>query len=576
MKLLLPFAFAILLSFPAVRADDAPPALKFLMGALAESDDADTQANLLRGINAALEGRRGITAPPEWEALAAKLCQSASADVREQAQRLGVTFGSATALAAMRKVFADQNAERAAREKALESLLTARDKETLPLLLDIAKTPGPLRRASLRGLSSYDDPRVAPFVIESYAALGSEEKQEVLATLLARPASAKALTAALDSKSIPLSDLAAPQIRQLAGFKDAQIVDWLRAHPALTIAISNKQGEIARLKATLTPETIKAGDASRGRVLFSQSCALCHKLFDAGADIGPEITGANRTDVDYLIGNILDPNALIGKDYQSTSIETTDGRILVGMVRGEDANALTLKTLAGAIVVPRGDVKSVTVSEVSMMPEGLVSALTPEQVRDLFAYLASPRQVPVLATSLNAADFFNGRDFTRWRKSSDAWSIAEGAIVARGNGKQPESLVSEMIAADFKLTAQIKISGAKAAVEIALRGRTDEDFFRGVSFSFGGGSPSNVWFYEWFNNAPEKPRPVESGPVVESDRWLPCEIEARGDKVIAKIGGKVVVDASALPFGPRTVPALYIFGEGAELAVKDLKIEVAP
>ncbi|MEO7318298.1 MAG: family 16 glycoside hydrolase [Chthoniobacteraceae bacterium] len=571
MKLLLPFAFAILLSFPAVRADDAPPALKFLMGALAESEDAGTQANLLRGINAALEGRRGITAPPEWEALAAKLGQSASADVREQAQRLGVTFGSAGALAAMRKVFADQNAERAAREKALESLLAAKDKETLPLLLDIAKTPGPLRRASLRGLSSFDDPRVAPFVIESYASLGSEEKQEVLATLLARPASAKALTAALDSKSIPLSDLAAPQIRQLAGFKDAQIVDWLRAHPALTIAISNKQGEIARLKATLTPETIKAGDANRGRALFSQSCALCHKLFDAGADIGPEITGANRTDVDYLLGNILDPNALIGKDYQSTTIETTDGRILVGMVRGEDANAITLKTLAGAIVVPRGDVKSVTVSEVSMMPEGLVSALTPEHVRDLFAYLASPRQVPVLATSLNVGDFFNGRDFTRWRKTGDGWSIADGAIVARGNAKQPESLVSEMIAGDYKLSAQLKVTGAHAAAEIVLRGSTGQEGFRGASLSLGGGSPSNVWIYK-----DAKPQSAANGPAIETGKWIACEIESRGPKITVRLDGKTAVEIPAPDVAARTVPAFHVFGEGSELAVKDLKIEVAP
>ena len=571
MKPFLPIALTLLAVLAPIRGEEAPPALKFLMGALAESDDDATQANLLRGINAALEGRRGLTAPPEWEALGAKLGQSVSADVREQAQRLGVTFGSAGALAAMRKVFADGKAERIAREKALDSLLAAKDRETLPLLLDLAKAPGPLRRASLRGLSSYDDPRVAPFIIDSYAALGSEEKQEVLATLLARPASARALTAALDAQAIPLADLAAPQIRQLKGFKDAQIVDWLRAHPALTIAISNKQGEIARLKATLTPETIKAGDANHGRALFAQSCALCHRLFDAGADIGPEITGANRTEVDYLLGNILDPNALIGKDYQSTSIETTDGRILVGMVRGEDASAITLKTLAGAIVVPRGDVSTVTVSEVSMMPEGLISALAPEQVRDLFAYLASPRQVPVLATSLNAADFFNGRDFTRWRKSSDAWSIADGAIVARGNAKQPESLVSEMIAGDYKMTAQIKVTGAAAAVEIVLRGSAGQEGFRGASLSLGGSAPSNVWIYQ-----DAKPQAAANGPAIKTGQWIACEIESRGPKITVRLAGKTAVEIPAPNAAARTVPAFYIFGEGAELAVKDLQIEITP
>ena len=571
MKFVLPFAFTLFLSLALVRAEEAPPALGFLMQALDQSDDPATQANLLRGINKALEGRRGITAPAAWEALAGKLGQSASADVREQVQTLGVIFGSSSAMAAMRGVLADQGADKAAREKALESLVAAKDKDALPLLLDLAKAPGPLRRASLRGLASFDDPRVAPFVTGAYAALETDEKHEALATLLGRVGPARALTAAVDANRIPIADLAAPQIRQLKGFKDAQIVDWLRAHPALTLAISNKQAEIARMKAVLTPEAVRAGDASRGRALFTQSCALCHKLFDTGADIGPELTGANRTDLDYLLQNILDPNALIGKDYQSTTIETKDDRILVGMIRGEDASAITLKTLAGAIIVPRDDVKTVAVSEISMMPEGLLAVIPPEQVRDLFAYLSSPRQVPVLATALNVADFFNGRDFTHWRKSGEAWRIADGAIVGRGNAQRPESLVSEMIAGDYKLGARLKITGANAAAEIVLRGNAGAEGFRGASLSFGGPAQSNVWTY----TADGKSQPAGVGPLFGEGKWVACEIEARGSKITVKLDGREAFDLPA-PDGARTVPAIYVFGEGAELAVKDLKIEVAP
>ncbi len=571
MRFAIPFAFMLLLSLALARAEDAPPALKFLMQALDESDDAETQVNLLRGINKALEGHREVTPPAEWKALAEKLAKSADAGVREQVQTLGVVFGSSGAMDGMRKILGDVSADRAAREKALDSLLAAKDKEALPLLLDLAKAPGPLRRAALRGLSSYDDPRVPASVVGLYASLDTDEKHEVLATLLARATSAKALTAALDGGSIPLADLAAPQIRQLKGFNDAPIVDWLRAHPALTISISNKQGEIARLKTTLTPEAIRAGDASRGRALFSQSCALCHHLFDAGADIGPELTGANRTDVDYLLQNILDPNALIGKDYQSSTIETSDGRILVGMIRSEDASAVTLKTLAGAIIVPRGDVKSVVVSEVSMMPEGLISALTSDQVRDLFAYLGSPRQVPVLATSLNTADFSNGRDFTRWRTVGDSWRVVDGAMVARGNTVRPVSLSSEMVAGDFKLSVKVKVNGADAVAEIVLRGNEGPEGFRGFSWSVGGASPSNVWSYD-----AAKPRSVMTGPAMASGKWIACEIESRGPKLFLRLEGKDVLEIPAATGPQRTVPAFYLLGEGAELALQDLKLEVAP
>lgn len=99
MKRPLILATSLLLALALSRADDAPPALKFLMDALNQSEDAGTQANLLRGINKALEGRRGLTAPAGWDALAEKLGKSPSADVREQVQTLGVTFGSGSALA---------------------------------------------------------------------------------------------------------------------------------------------------------------------------------------------------------------------------------------------------------------------------------------------------------------------------------------------------------------------------------------------------------------------------------------------------------------------------------------------
>jgi putative heme-binding domain-containing protein len=114
-------------------------------------------------------------------------------------------------------------------------------------------------------------------------------------------------------------------------------------------------------------------------------------------EIGPELTGANRTDIDYLLQNIVDPNALIGADYQLNTIELKDGRILVGMIRNQDANTLTVRTMTEVLTVPIPEVKTKTVSPMSMMPEGLFSAMSKEEARDLFRYLASPQQVALPA-----------------------------------------------------------------------------------------------------------------------------------------------------------------------------------
>lgn len=572
MKTYVAVALSALILASSLGQDAAPPALGFLMQALAKSDDASTQLNLLKGINKAMEGRRGVPAPAEWEAVSAKLGASSDAAVREQVQTLGAVFGSTGALDGMRKTLADPAADRAAREKALESLIAARDKDALPRILALVTQPGPLRRPALRGLASYDDPRVTTTILSNYATFDTDERRDALGALLARMSTAKALVGALDAGQIPAGELAAPQIRQLKGFKDGSIQDWLRKNPALTISASDKQAEILRYKTFLTPNSVKRGDANRGRALFTQTCAVCHRLFDYGADIGPELTGANRADIDYLLQNILDPNALIGTDYQSTTVETKDGRIVVGMVRGDDANAITIKTLGGSMIVPRDDVKSVTVSEVSMMPEGLLAALPPAHVADLFAYLGSVRQVPILATPLNAGDFFNGSDFTRWHKSSDAWKVANGEISVRGNAAKPESLMSEMIAGDFTLRGQFRITGEKAVAEIALRGRPGDGTFRGFSMSLGGGSPSNLWIY-----GEGKPQPAPmAGPVIPVGKWAAFEIVAAGPKVRVRIDGKDAFEFAAPTPDPRTVPAFYLLGEGAELAVKDLKIEVAP
>jgi putative heme-binding domain-containing protein len=112
-------------------------------------------------------------------------------------------------------------------------------------------------------------------------------------------------------------------------------------------------------------------------------------------EIGPELTGSNRTDIDYLLQNIIDPNALIGEDYQLNTVELKDGRMLVGMVKGQDVNTLTLRTMTEQVTVPASDVKAKTVSPMSMMPEGLLPAMPREDVQNLFRYLSSPTQVPL-------------------------------------------------------------------------------------------------------------------------------------------------------------------------------------
>jgi len=324
---LLAISFALTV---AATAETAPPVLSILAQQIAKSDDPATQLNLLRGMNAALKGRRGVTAPPEWAAVSDKLAKSSNAEVRDLVQSLGTIFGSSDAFAALRKIAADGNAAVEQRRKAIESLIAGKDAETAGLLRSLLKEPGPLRPEALRGLAAFNEPDTVELIMSVYSKLPVEEKRDALGTLASRPAWAKNFVWLLDGQQIPRADISVTLVRQLRSFKDAGLDNALDRHfGKMSGSGADKQPEIAKIKEWLTADFVKSGNAAHGREVFSRTCALCHKLFDAGMEIGPELTGANRTDIDYLLQNVIDPNALIGADYQLNTIELKDGRILM-------------------------------------------------------------------------------------------------------------------------------------------------------------------------------------------------------------------------------------------------------
>lgn len=423
---------------------------------------SELQLHVLRGINAALKGQRNLPAPSEWEPLYARLQASQNEEIRQQAQMLGVTFGSKTALDEVRKIFADQAAPVEQRRAALDSLVSAKDAPAIPLLLQTLDAAGPLRGATVKVLGQFDDPAVPAALVAAYPRLGSEEKRDAFAALTSRPPWALTLLSAIDQKTIAKTEISVPIARQLQDLKDKAIDEWLAKNwGSVRTLAADKLKEIARLKAALTPAVLAKGDPSHGRALFSQTCAICHTVFGAGAKIGPELPGAFE-DIDYLLQNIIDPNAIIGKDYQQNLVETKDGQTLAGIIAGDDANTLTLKTLAGPVTVQKADIAKQTLLDISLMPEGLLAGRATEDVRDLFVYLARHGQVPILADANNMNDFFNGTDLSHWIASSpNAWKVEGGEIVGRGEEKAVR-LDSDMVAKNARLTCDLTLTGANA------------------------------------------------------------------------------------------------------------------
>src|SRR5262249_20097085 len=155
----------------------------------------------------------------------------------------------------------------------------------------------------------------------------------------------------------------------------------------------------------------------------------------------------NRASLDYLLENILDPSAVIPKEYAAAVLQLKRDRYVTGIVKSETAVALTVVTANETLTIPVRDVVRRTPSPNSMMPDDQHTPLSEPEVRALVAYLRSPSQTPVLATPENAAELFNGKDLAGWEGDKRYWSVEKGEIVGKSPGiKRNEFLRSTMVA----------------------------------------------------------------------------------------------------------------------------------
>ena len=365
------------------------------MGVLKESDDASFQVDILKGIAAALKGQRNIKAPKGWNDIASKLTQSSSAEVRQLAQSLSLTFGSKAALDALRKVLIDDKTKLPDRRKALASLIAARDAKLPVVLRELLKDEA-LRRDALRGLGAFEDIKTPETILKIFNRLDTAGKRDALTTLASRVSYAKALMTAVDGGEVKANELPADIVRQLRAHGQKDINTKLdKAWGVSRSTPQAKLKEIAKYKKLLQAKPTKPVNLSNGRALFQRTCAQCHKLYGEGGTIGPDITGSNRNNLDYLLQNILDPNADIPNDYRTTILKTKDNRIMVGVIRRNEGQSVTIATPTEVVTVTKGDVASIEQQNFSMMPEGLVLALKQGELRDLIDYLRGNQQVPL-------------------------------------------------------------------------------------------------------------------------------------------------------------------------------------
>lgn len=256
--------------------------------------------------------------------------------------------------------------------------------------------PAELQLAALAALHSSQEPAVADILITSWPKLTPTLRDKAATLLLSRTDRIAKLLDAIEAKKILSSQLSAATKATLGRQKTPALAERITQLFGDSSS-SNRKAVIDKYAAAIsssdagTPARNSApiiGTPTNGSKIYETLCMVCHRHLDRGNDVGPNLGTIKSWTAEQILTNVLDPNREVSPNFALYIVETNDGRTLSGLITSETAGNLTLKRADGGTdTVLRSEIKSLTSPGISLMPEGLEAAITPQQMADLIAYL---------------------------------------------------------------------------------------------------------------------------------------------------------------------------------------------
>lgn len=367
-----------------------PHALELLLKKACETNQIDP---VLSGLLEGLKGQRKIPEPASWQTFSA-LAKASKPLLATLVDQAAVVFGDGQALTTLREIILDESNPLDVRQAALASYIAAAPPDLKTLCTQLLKKRF-LNTTATRGLVTYNDPSLGTVIAGHYKYFHPTERPQVMEILCSRPTWTRALLDEIARGSIPARDLLPTQARQILTFNDPELTQKLREVWGEVQTTNDQRSQmLARLKEQLLGGGLNAADMKLGRRLFEKHCAHCHRLFGHGGEIGPDLTGSQRHNLDYLLENLIDPSAVVPKDYQVTVMAMHDGRLLQGVIISENEATITLQTAQQKLTLAKEEIEERRRTNLSLMPEGILQQLSQEELVSLIAYLQSPHDVP--------------------------------------------------------------------------------------------------------------------------------------------------------------------------------------
>ncbi|MEM7386925.1 MAG: c-type cytochrome, partial [Verrucomicrobiota bacterium] len=378
-------AMPILQEWTARRAAEADErALTSLSSALGRKNLAPpVQLAFLKGMRNGLEGRTDLTAPSNWKKAYDLLAGSKDKTVARLSTELSQQFGDTEAAMKMIAVLENGQADPNSRRDSLKQLAAQQHPELKKRLSKLLNDDA-LRTEAIRATAAFEGDQLAEQLLKGYDQLSTDDQLEAVQAMASRSKSGWKLTEAIKSKRIPKKDVpayVARQLRRVVGNGFVEVWGPIDQLPA------DKEKAMAKYRGLLTNDALSKANAAHGKTIFAKTCSSCHQLYGTGGEIGPDLTGSNRTNLDYILDNMINPSGVIQDDYKLVIITTRDGRTLAGNVANETERQVTLRMVGQEAVINKSAIQSREVVPVSLMPEGMLQSLSDKEVLDLVAYL---------------------------------------------------------------------------------------------------------------------------------------------------------------------------------------------
>jgi putative heme-binding domain-containing protein len=310
--------------------------------------------------------------------------------MRIRLRGLSAIFGDGRAIDEIRSVAINPALDARQRRQALQFLIESRPPD-LREVCEQLLSERELTVTAATGLALYDDSSVAERILSEMGNLMTSDRPAMINVLLSRPAWAKKVLDAIEAGTVQRDALTAFQARQIRSFHDPALTRQLENvwGPSTDESEATQRTAMSRWHKRLDTARLQAADRDRGRAHFTSLCSACHTLNGEGGKIGPDLTGAARDNLDYLLENILFPSAVVPNEYRLTTLTLKDGRVMAGMIRSRTKRIIRLQTMTELVTVLASEVANEETSGMSLMPPGLIEGLNDKDAADLIAYLRS-------------------------------------------------------------------------------------------------------------------------------------------------------------------------------------------